>query len=46
MPKKNSPINKISYQSKRTIDEEKNSTQGNRIADVKIPNSQLKGRKI
>lgn len=39
MPKKNSPINKISYQSKHTIDEEKNSTQDyNRVADVKIPN--------
>lgn len=46
MPKKNSPINKISYLSKPTIDEVKSSTQGNRVADVKIPNFQLKGKKI
>lgn len=46
MPKKNSPINKISYQSKHTIDEVKNSAQGNRVADVKIPNFQFKGGEV
>lgn len=46
MPKKNSPINKISYKSKHTIDEVKSSTQGNRVADVEITNFQLKGGKI
>lgn len=46
IPKKNSPINKISYQSKHTIDEVKSVTQVNRVADVKISNFQLKEGKI